>query len=223
MARSARYWVVTDLETTGTRVPEHEIIQVARVIFDVPARKVVPGSVYNAFVRPTRWEQRDPEALEVNKLEHDYLVRVGVSLEEALRGWARGVVWDQAVVAAWGIDFESKFLGMGYQEIGAPVPYPYSMVDLRTLAYVMSDLSAMLSLREAADFCNIGYSPADLHDARYDVALSCRDRGKVAVKLCAIVKNGAIIGVVVVPEGHSFGDRPGYYPSAGEAIGGNSS
>lgn len=173
---NARYWVVTDLETSGTQPwKRHEILQIARVVYDAQAREVVPESEVMAYVRPQAWDARSREAGEVHGLtDFVWLYQNGVPLRKALQQWEQGVDWTQSVVAAWGIDFEAKFLEASYARVSRMPPYPYSMVDLRTLAYAAADLQELHGLATVARGWGLPVSDEGLHDALYDVQLAVR-------------------------------------------------
>ena len=171
MSTQARFLVITDIETTGLH-PEanHEIIQIARVIYDTQARRVIPGTEYMAYVRPTFWDDRTIEAMDVNRLSSkQFLIDNGVTLSQALRGWSRGVDWRRSVVAAWGIDFESRFLASAHERAGRDILYPFQMVDLRTLAWWCIGYNEIYGLGEAAELLGVEYSEEHAHDALYDV------------------------------------------------------
>ena len=170
MSTPARYWVITDLETSGLR-PErgHEILQIARKVYDSLERRPVPGSDMMAYIQPEMWNTRDDEALKINKLNLKLLQQRGMHLRNALRRWSADIDWEQSVVAAWGIDFESKFLQASYERLNLSPPYPRHFLDLRTLVYMNTDLSEILGLREAADMFGYGMDRDRQHDAMYDV------------------------------------------------------
>ena len=170
MSTLSRYWIITDLETSGI-YPEqgHEILQIARVIYDVNRNRIIEGSDVMSYVIPTMWDSRNEEALEVNRLNETFLKAQGTDLKSALKLWSSGIDWKRSVVAAWGIDFESKFLNHYYNKLNISPPYHHHMIDLRTLAYLYTDLSSILGLREASQRFNGDLDPTKQHDAMYDV------------------------------------------------------
>ncbi|MEE3166408.1 MAG: exonuclease domain-containing protein, partial [Chloroflexota bacterium] len=65
---NARFWCVADLECTGLEPERHEIIQIARVVIDTVEKTIIPGLMTSEYILPTRWDQRDHEAMKVNEL-----------------------------------------------------------------------------------------------------------------------------------------------------------
>jgi DNA polymerase III epsilon subunit-like protein len=177
MSDDARYLAVTDFETTGLDPDIHEIIQVARMIFDLKTREVVPDSWVNLYVLPTHWETGTPEARAIHNISLKDLEKDGVSLDDALAVFSRGVNWRNTVVTAWGTDFEMKFLDAAFRATRRVRPYSYRSFDVRSMAYGM--LSASLGtfkyrgLADTAELLGVHVDHKRLHDAFYDVHLTC--------------------------------------------------
>ncbi len=167
----ARYWAVTDLETTGLNPDKHEIIQIARVVVDVVDRVVVPGSlVYNA-VLPSRWENRDHKAMAINRISREYLNANGVTLFEALKRFSQGINWENTVLASWGTDFELKFLTRAFQETGRPIPYHYQAMDIRSQFQFRRAKIGFTTLARLSDGCKeygAEFITSLAHSAVYD-------------------------------------------------------
>ena len=68
MGAEARYWAIVDLETTGVDPIRHEIVQLARVVIDTVEQEIIPRLTFVAYIKPTRWRNREREAMEVNRL-----------------------------------------------------------------------------------------------------------------------------------------------------------
>ena len=170
MRTPSRYLVVTDIETSGVNPRQnHEILQIARIVFDTQDLIVVPDSEFMAYVTPSWWRWRDKEAMNVHGLTERFLAENGVPLNQVLQRWSSDINWNDAVVASWGIDFESRFLDAAFETTGRIIPYPYQMVDIRTLVYAYMDLREIVSLREAAEMNGIYIDKEKQHDALYDV------------------------------------------------------
>ena len=172
MGMPVRYLVCTDLETTGTKVGRHEIIQIGRVIVDLTGPSVMPETLWTKYVIPSRWQTRDPEAMKVNKLSRETLNREGVPLRDALMEFGRGISWGESVLAAWGTDFEMKFLEAAFVLVDRVNPIPYRSVDIRSaMFFKMLDRGKreFFGLREACEFMpGLSFEADKAHDAGYD-------------------------------------------------------
>ena len=129
----ARYWCVTDLECTGLEPQRHEIIQIARVVVDTVDQHIITSLTMSQYIRPMRWDQRDDEAMKVNGLTLSKLQAEGIPPDQALADFCRDVNWDETVLAAWGVDFETKFLRESFRQVGRDVPFHYKVIDVRSL------------------------------------------------------------------------------------------
>lgn len=170
MGLPVRYLVCTDLETTGTKVGRHEIIQIGRSIVDLTGPRIIPQP-WSKYIIPSRWQTRDSEAMKVNGLSLETLTREGVPLRDALMDFGRGISWGEAVLAAWGTDFEMKFLEAAFAMVDRVNPIPYRSVDIRSAMFFKTlKLGGYeyLGLREACEFMNLPFDPEQAHDAGYD-------------------------------------------------------
>jgi DNA polymerase III epsilon subunit-like protein len=99
------------------------------------------------------------------------LMTNGFVLEQVLGDWCRDIDWTQSVVGAWGIDFEARFLKSAFDLTKRVIPYPYQMIDIRTMAHIpkmrWGEID-YLGLREACELYNITCDKDQLHDALYD-------------------------------------------------------
>jgi DNA polymerase III epsilon subunit-like protein len=176
MVMTARFWVVTDLETSGIDAARHDILQIARTVIDISTQDYVPGSFISTYVKPVRWVGRDPEAMAVNKLSWDVLAKDGVSLAEAISMFEEGIDWEQAVVASWGYDFEKAFLDRAYRLLGRTASFGYKGIDIRSMAYLSLAAKGVLvypGLKEAASLYGVVVgSDANWHDAGFDVEMA---------------------------------------------------
>ena len=173
--RPARYWVVTDLETTGLNEQKHEIIQIARTVVDTASRQIVPGSQFNIYVTPSQWEGRDRKAMAINRIQKSTLNSVGVDLYSALGDYSRHINWSESILAAWGIDFELKFLHAAHSKTMRVVPFNYQTFDVRSAAFLHFAQDGLLEypgLAEAAEAFGLDVDHNRLHDAVYDVELT---------------------------------------------------
>ncbi len=168
---TSRYWVVTDLETSGLDESRHEIIQIARVVVDTVNRCIVPGMDTVNYVRPSNWVSRSRESDLIHKISLDTLSSEGVHIGEALGNWSRGIDWSQSVLAAWGADFEQKFLSRAYKLSGRILPYSYKTIDVRSqfqLEQARNRIVEYEGLETACHLYGLEFNSLLAHDALYD-------------------------------------------------------
>ena len=170
IAMDARYWVVTDLETGGLDPDRHDIVQIARVVVDAAAKRVLSGSEVVTYVRPVKWDNSSQEAKDIHGISLETAMG-GLPLSEALGMWCRNINWEESIVAAWGIDFELKFLHRAFGATERVVPFNYRNMDIRSLAHgVRAARGGMtyLSLKDACADRGILFDKNKAHDALYD-------------------------------------------------------
>ena len=168
---NARYWCVTDLECTGLEPERHEIIQIARVVIDTLEKTIIPGLTTSEYILPTRWDQRDHAAMKVNGLTIKKLQAEGVSAKLALEDFGRGVDWNETVLAAWGADFETKFLQDAFRRIDRVVPFTFKVIDVRSLGHLPRaklGFTDYMGLGESCDYYGVPFDSGQAHDALYD-------------------------------------------------------
>ncbi len=168
---NARYWCVADLECTGLEPERHEIIQIARVVIDTVEKTIIPGLTMSEYIQPTRWDRRDHTEMKVNGLTIEKLQAEGISAKLALEDFGRGVNWDETVLAAWGADFETKFLQDAFRRIDRVVPFTFRVIDVRSLGHLPRarlGLTEYLGLGEACEYYGVPFDSGKAHDALYD-------------------------------------------------------
>ena len=168
---NARYWCVTDLECTGLEPERHEIIQIARVVIDTVEKTIIPGLITSEYILPTRWDQRDHAAMKVNGLTIKKLQAEGISAKLALEDFGRGLDWNETVLAAWGSDFETKFLQDAFRRIDRVVPFTFKVIDVRSLGHLPRaklGFTDYLGLGESCDYYGVPFDGGKAHDALYD-------------------------------------------------------
>ena len=167
----ARYWCVTDLETTGLEHTRHEIIQIARVVIDTVDLNIVANLTISQYVQPNQWDHRDEAAMAVNGITLSKLQAEAVSPDQALAEFCQDVNWDETVLAAWGADFETKFLREAFSQMGRDVPFHYKVIDVRSLAHLPRaslGYTEYLGLGESCEYYAVHFDRGREHDALYD-------------------------------------------------------
>ena len=167
----AKYWCVTDLETTGLDSQRNEIIQIARVVIDTVDEYIVGTSTMSHYVQPKRWDQRDAAAMAVNGITLSQLQAEAIPPDQALAKFCQDVNWDETVLAAWGADFETKFLRESFRQVGRDVPFHYKVIDVRSLGHLpraRMGFTEYLGLGESCDYYSVPFDRGRAHDALYD-------------------------------------------------------
>ncbi len=168
---NARYWCVADLECTGLEPERHEIIQIARVVIDTVEKIIIPGLTMSEYILPMRWDQRDHAAMKVNELTFEKLQAEGVSAKLALTDFGSEVNWSETVLAAWGVDFETKFLRDAFRRIDRVVPFTFKVIDVRSLGHLPRaklGFTDYMGLGESCDYYGVPFDSGNAHDALYD-------------------------------------------------------
>ena|SRR3990167_3904968 len=169
--------VIVDLETTGLNPCRHGILQIARVVLDVPSRRIIKGLNRASYVCPTDhvWSLRDPAAMAVNGLTWEKLSG-GRLLNDALSYVLEDKIdWSRAVLASWGLDFELKFLDAAYTAVGRRPGFPWKGMDVRSwmgFRQARQRLTDYLNLKDSARELSLEYNSHDAHDALYDANLT---------------------------------------------------
>ena len=175
MGAEARYWAIVDLETTGVDPVRHEIVQLARVVIDTVEQEIIPRLTFVAYIKPTRWRNREREAMEVNRLTLAKLKAEGADLCPTLRAFCWGPDWGNTVLAGWGVSFEERFLRAGFKETSRAFPFPFQTIDIRSMAQLgraRRGKSKLLGLRDAGERLGVTVNPDQLHDALYDATIT---------------------------------------------------
>jgi DNA polymerase III epsilon subunit-like protein len=141
------------------------------VVIDIVEREIIPGLTMSEYILPTRWDQRDPQAMKVNGLTIKKLQAEGISDKLALEDFGRGVNWNETVLAAWGSDFETKFLQDAFRRIDRVVPFNFKVIDVRSLGHfprAKLGFTEYLGLGESCDYYGVPFDSGLAHDALYD-------------------------------------------------------
>lgn len=171
--------VIVDLETTGVDETVADIIEIGTVVVD--GTSFAQLDTRACYVQPEHWEMRDPEAMAINKISAKTLMSQGVSLQWALEHAFHDISWDNTLLAAWGIDFETRFLREAYRRIGQPTPWRYRTLDIRTAAWYHLQRSRphwvpreYPGLEAFCEQMGVHVNKEQLHGALYDAVLTAR-------------------------------------------------
>ncbi|QQS22543.1 hypothetical protein IPM19_02830 [bacterium] len=78
--------LIIDVEATGVDFNKHELLELAGVLLD--KKTLNEKKRFESFVKPTKWKNRDPEAMAVNKMTWD-MVKGAPSLKTVLKSSKR--------------------------------------------------------------------------------------------------------------------------------------
>ena len=123
------------------------------------------------YILPTRWAQRDHAAMRVNELTIKKLQTEGISAKLALEDFVNKVNWSETVLAAWGVDFETKFLRDAFRRVDRVVPFTFKVIDVRSLGHIPRaklGFTDYMGLGESCDYYGVPFDSGKAHDALYD-------------------------------------------------------
>ena len=125
--------VIFDVESTGLDVSKHEIIQIAGIRLHKDTLAEV--SRFTTYVKPTRWEEQMPAAMEVNKITFDKLEKAP-QIAEALKEFETHFPPEEVMLTAYNAPFDTGFFRQSYIQQGRQAPYEYHTFDIWSLAYL---------------------------------------------------------------------------------------
>ena len=176
--------LVIDTELTGLDPKKHEIIQLAAILLDKKTLK--EKEVFNAYVRPSKWKQRDPESMKVNGILWDQL-KDAPSLKKVLGDFNR--MFGHNVIQAFYVGFNDKrFLLQAYEKAKIKWQFDYHYLELWGLIYPF--LAAKNKLTNRKKFT--GFEMEDLikmfkikigEDQLHDALVDCRVEAEILRKV----------------------------------------
>ncbi len=122
-----------DIETTGTDVLKHEIIEIGCLLVkeqDNGTFKILDE--IELKIQPVRIEDADPQALRVNGYDPAAWF-FAHSLKDALTVLSEKC--QNAVIVGQNISFDWSFLAKGFSETGVKDPFFYAKMDTISIAY----------------------------------------------------------------------------------------
>ncbi len=177
--------LLIDLEMTGLDSSKHEIIQLAAVLLDKKTLK--EKEIFNTFIRPSKWANRDPESMKVNKIVLDS-VKDAPSLKKVIGDFDQ-LFGHNVVLAYYGGPADMDFLRAAYKKTGKKFLFDYHYFNLWGLFF--SYLAAKNKLKNSKKFA--GFSLDDFMKEfklkslqRHDALEDCRIEAEV---LRRIIKN----------------------------------
>jgi DNA polymerase-3 subunit epsilon len=176
--------LLIDIEATGLDAGRHEIIQLAGILLDKKTLK--EKEAFSSFVKPTRWKNRDPESMAVNKIVFDQVKdapNLKSTLEKFNKTFGRNVILSYYV----GI-MDITFLQAAYKRAKMKWPFDYHTFNIWSLFYPY--LAAKNQLKNKKDFS--GFNLGDLvkkfkikvnKEQLHDALVDCRVEAEVLRKI----------------------------------------
>jgi DNA polymerase-3 subunit epsilon len=175
--------LLIDLEMTGLDVEKHEIIQISAVLLDRKTLK--EKSFFNSYVKSTKWKNRDPEAMAVNKIHSEWL-RNSPSLKKVLFSFSKKFNPKQVILSYYGGPLDMDFLRFAYKRSKIKWQFDYHYFNL--WAYFYGILGSKNLLKNSKKYT--GFTLEDLMarlkikiQNRHDGLADCRAEAEVLRKI----------------------------------------
>lgn len=123
--------LLIDIESTGTNVAKHEIIQIAAILLDKKTLK--EKGVFSTFIKPRKWKQQDPEAMAVNGITLAQ-VKNAPPLRQALQQLVK-TFGTSVIVTVYAGNLDVVFFTAAFREQNMRYPYDYHTFDIWSLCY----------------------------------------------------------------------------------------
>ena len=167
--------LLIDIESTGVDITKHEMIQLAAILLDKKTLKA--KKTFNEFIKPTKWRNRDPEAMAVCNITWDQ-VKDAPDLKTVLRKFDN-TFGNEPVITTYGGNLDIIFFPAHYRKVGKKYPFDYHTFNIWPLCYVYMAKKKKLtnkkratgfSLEDVAKHFKIPV-PTNRHDALADCEL----------------------------------------------------
>ncbi len=180
--------LIIDVEATGIDYQKNELIELAGVLLDKKTLK--EKKHFESFIKPTKWRNRDPEAMAVNKITWEELSKAP-SLKTVIQKFEKTFGMN-VILAPYGTIMDTAMLRIAYKKIKMTYKYDYHVFDIWPLCFTYMAKKKMLvnkkrfsgfSLNDIANHFKISV-PKNRHTALAD----CRLEADVLRKLIKAVK-----------------------------------
>lgn len=180
--------LVLDIESTGTDVTKHEIIQLAAILLDKKTLKEKKS--FNMFVKPKHWNRRSAEAMRVNNISWDQ-VKDAPDLKTVLKKFNR-TFGKNLIPVTYGGNLDIIFLPAAYRSAGMKYPFEYHTFNMWPVCYTYMAMQNRLTNRQRfVGFIleNIGdYLGVPRMDQRHDALVDCYYEADILRALLKAIK-----------------------------------
>lgn len=163
--------LIIDIEASGLDVAKHEMIQLAAVLLDKKTLK--EKASFNAYIKPRRWKNRQPEAMAVNGIRYEQLAHAP-SHVEVLSAFSKKFKPQTVILANYGGILDITFLRTAYAQAKLPYAFDYHIFNIWPLCYTyMAKYGKFLNKKKfpqfgLEDFIKLFKLPTQTHDALDD-------------------------------------------------------
>lgn len=180
--------LLIDIESTGVDTSKHELIELGAILLDKKTLKEKRS--FESFVKPTRWKDRDPEAMAVNQISYEQL-KNAASLKTVITKFEK-TFGNKVTLANYGTILDTAILRKSYKQIGSLYPFDYHVFDMWPLCYTFMAKRRKLANRKKF----AGFSLEDLADTlrvkipsnRHTALADCRLEAEILRKLLKSLK-----------------------------------
>jgi DNA polymerase III epsilon subunit-like protein len=180
--------LLIDTEATGLDVKRHELIQLAAVLLDKKTLK--EKAYYASYIRPLKWNNRDPEAMAVNKLTLRDL-KGAPSAKQVIAEFDKKFRGKDVILAFYGGMLDIDFIRALYAKLGKKHQFDYHFFNLWPVFYTY--LAAKNKLTNRRRFT--GFTLEDLMkkfrvklSGRHDALGDCRVEAEILRKIMKELK-----------------------------------
>ncbi len=175
--------LILDVEATGADFTKYELIQLGAILIDKKTLKEKKS--FESFIKPSKWNKREPEAMEVNKITWEQ-VKDAPTLKTVLKKFQKTFGTD-VIVAPYGTIIDTAYLRLAYKQCKMTYPYDYHIYDIWPLVYTYMAKHKLLKnksrftgfkLEDAAKHFKI-----DVSENRHTALADCRLEAEVLRKI----------------------------------------
>src|SRR5690242_57087 len=123
--------LLIDIESTGLDDGRHEIIQLAAVLLD--KKTLREKKAFTSYIKPTKWKNRDPEAMAVCKITWD-MVKDAPSLKTTLGTFSQHFP-KNVILSYYGGPMDMDFLRAAFKKSGLNFHFDYHYLNLWPIFY----------------------------------------------------------------------------------------
>ncbi len=171
--------LLVDLECTGLDPLKHDAIQIAALLLDKKTLK--EKAAFTSYIKPARWNNWDPEAMAVNKIDKATL-KTAPSLPSVIKNFEKLYKHHDVILTFYGGTVDVPFLKSIYKKLKKRYPFDYHPFDLWAVCHTY--LALKNDLKNKNRFSGFSLEDLLLHfslpiENRHDALADCRAEAAV--------------------------------------------